>query len=110
MPGRPRAETRLEQDRAAGGRERRRLRLDDERVALASVALRVQPNSRRIYAYLRWSVGHKTFEKYLGEVTGSSRPENLAQAWRHAFELQRSGVLNLVGSANHAKHPSRART
>jgi hypothetical protein len=31
---------------------------------------------------MRWWDCGKTHERYLGEVTANSRPENLAQAWR----------------------------
>jgi DNA mismatch endonuclease (patch repair protein) len=71
-----------EQDQAAGGRQRRMIRLAGNRVALASVALRLPPRSRRVYAYLRWSVDGKTNERYICEVTGSTREKNLQAAWR----------------------------
>ena len=70
-----------EQDEAAGGRERRQVMLSENRVALASVALRLLPRSRRIYAYLRWSDLGKTEERYVCEVVHVSRRENLATAW-----------------------------
>ena len=60
--------------------------LDDGRIALGSVALRVFPSSRRIRAYLRWSDKGCTREKYLGEVDGESRLVNLRQAWALARE------------------------
>lgn len=72
-----------EQDYAAGGHERRLIVVNERRVC-ASVALRVQPNSRRVYAYLRWSDHGKTIERYLGPVDQQSRAENLKQAWRQA--------------------------
>ncbi|MPQ98137.1 hypothetical protein GB931_09425 [Modestobacter sp. I12A-02628] len=52
-----------------------------ERVVTASVALRVQPNSRRIYAYLRWSEAGRTHERYLGDFHAGDRLANLRQAW-----------------------------
>ena len=76
----------LEQDEAAGGHDRRVVPLDDGRIALGSVALRVFPNSRRIRAYLRWSDKGRTREKYLGEVDGESRLANLLRAWMLARE------------------------
>lgn len=76
------AERVAEQDQAAGGRDAREIRLSDGRCAHASIALRVLRQGRRIYAYLRWSVGGKTRERYVGEVEYDTRRENLAQAWR----------------------------
>jgi DNA mismatch endonuclease (patch repair protein) len=78
-----------EQDQAAGGRQRRKMSLPGNRVALASVALRLLPHSRRIYAYLRWSVEGKTKERYISEVTATTRADNLEAAWRivHSREL-----------------------
>lgn len=79
-----------EQDRAAGGRSRRMVNLGDGRHALASVSLRVYPNTRRIRAVLRWSQDGKSPERYLGEVDQNTRAANLAEAW----ELARtSGLL-----------------
>jgi DNA mismatch endonuclease (patch repair protein) len=77
-----------EQDVAAGGHDRRVVRLSDGRTALGSVALRVFPNSRRIRAYLRWSDRGQTREQYLGEVTGETRGENLRSAWDLAREKE----------------------
>jgi DNA mismatch endonuclease Vsr len=74
----------LEQDRAAGGRSRRMISLGDGRLALASVTLRVYPNTRRIRAVLRWSQDGKSPERYLGEVDYTSRASNLTEAWKQA--------------------------
>lgn len=54
--------------------------------ALASVALRCYPKSRRVYAYLRWTSGSsKTAERYIGDVTDCpNRATALAEAWRRA--------------------------
>lgn len=73
-----------EQDTAAGGRAARRIALAGGGSALASVALRVLPQGRRVYAYLRWSEEGRTREKYIGEVTGADRQTNLTQAWEGA--------------------------
>jgi len=80
-----RAARAAEQDRAAGARDVRTLRLADGS-AVASVALRRKRDGRRIYAYLRWSDHGKTIERYIGEVDQASRAENLAQAWRLATQ------------------------
>lgn len=83
MPGMSPA---YEQDAAAGGHDQRVVPLDDGRIALGSVALRVFPRSRRIRAYLRWSDRRRTREKYLGEVDADNRLENLQRAWTLARE------------------------
>lgn len=84
--GRSPAESVAEQDLAAEGRDQRIIRLPSGRPAVASMALRLQPNGRRIYAYLRWSVDGRTVEKYVGEVAEVDRLANVARAWRHARE------------------------
>jgi DNA mismatch endonuclease (patch repair protein) len=73
-----------EQDIAAGGRNKRLVDLGDGRSAIASVALKVYPNTRRIRAVLRWSQDGKSPERYLGEVEYSTRASNLADAWQRA--------------------------
>lgn len=73
-----------EQDIAAGGHDRRVIKLRDGRTALASISLRVYKKSRRIRAYLRWSDRGQTRENYLGEVGADTREENLRSAWRLA--------------------------
>jgi len=87
------AARRAEQDRAAGGRAERIFAQVDERPATASIALRVYPKGRRVYAYLRWSDHGRTRERYIGEVTAHNRAENLTQAWRLVAER---GLANLV--------------
>lgn len=73
-----------EQDRAAGGRDRRLVDLSDGRQAHASVTLRVYPNTRRIRAVLRWYQDGKSPERYLGEVEHNTRAANLTEAWERA--------------------------
>ncbi|MDX3657598.1 very short patch repair endonuclease [Streptomyces sp. ID05-26A] len=75
-----------EQDRAAKGRYRRNVELNDGRQALASISLRLYRRTRRIRAYLRWSQDGKTREIYVCEVEFASRGQNLAEAWRQADE------------------------
>lgn len=83
--GRAVHQARAEQDQAAGGRERRRIHVGDgRRGALASVELKRPPNSRRVYAYLRWAEKGRTINRYLGEVTANTRARALAQGWEHA--------------------------
>ncbi|GAA3424603.1 hypothetical protein GCM10018953_17860 [Streptosporangium nondiastaticum] len=85
-PGLTRAARTAEQDQAAGGHDHRLVDLGDGRTARASVELKVLPKTRRIRAYLRWSDGGKTRERYLGEVAETTREQNLALAWRMAHE------------------------
>lgn len=77
----------LEQDRAAGGRDRRAVELGDGRYARASITLRLYRRTRRIRAYLRWSQNGGTRERYVCEVDRVSRRENLTEAWRQAREM-----------------------
>jgi DNA mismatch endonuclease (patch repair protein) len=76
----------LEQDRAANGHDARLIPLADGRVAIGSIALRLYPKTRRVYAYLRWSDRGQTRERYIGEVKADSRAKNLAEAWRLVAE------------------------
>lgn len=78
-----------EQDAAAGGRAFRLINRDDGRTVAVSVALRCFPKSRRVYAYLRWSVSSRgTAEKYLGDVSDCpNREAVLRTAWRRAVAL-----------------------
>ncbi|MEU2439259.1 very short patch repair endonuclease [Streptomyces rubradiris] len=73
-----------EQDRAAGGRLARAVEIGSGQYARASIALRLYRSTRRIRAYLRWSQGGETQERYVGEVDASTRAANLAQAWKMA--------------------------
>ncbi|MGW3327081.1 very short patch repair endonuclease [Streptomyces virginiae] len=88
--GRGRKALAAEQDRAAGGRERRYVPLGDERYALASVELKVLPRTRRIRAYLRWSDGGRSPARYLGQVDADTRRANLIAGWGLAA---RKGLL-----------------
>ncbi|WP_329106861.1 very short patch repair endonuclease [Micromonospora sp. NBC_01699] len=84
--GRSRRAASLEQDRAAGGADRRLVDLGDGRRARASVELKLLPRTRRIRAYLRWSDKGRSPARYLGEVEHATRAENLAQGWRLAWD------------------------
>ncbi|MHC6627470.1 very short patch repair endonuclease [Streptomyces globosus] len=90
--GRSREALAAEQDRAAGGREGRYVRLDDDRYALASVELKVLPHTRRIRAYLRWSDKGRSPAKYLGQVDNDTRAANLVAGWEAAVEKGLVGV------------------
>jgi DNA mismatch endonuclease, patch repair protein len=71
-----------EQDRSAGGRAARAITISDNEVVVGSVCLRVPAKGRRVYAYLRWSHGGRTHERYVGQVAELTREANLAAAWR----------------------------
>lgn len=53
---------------------------------MASIRLKCLPNSRRVYAYLRYSLAGKTITKYVGDATAPTRPEALRKAWKLARE------------------------
>lgn len=74
----------MEQDRAAGGRNRRNVELGGGHLARASITLRLYRRTRRIRAYLRWSQDGKTEERYICEVESNSRKQNLVEAWQQA--------------------------
>jgi hypothetical protein len=66
-----------EQDEAAGGHNRRLINLPGGGSAMASIRLKCLPNSRRVYAYLRYSLAGKTVTKYVGDATAPTRHEAL---------------------------------
>lgn len=70
-----------EQDKAAGGPERRELRLTDGTVVTASVAVRSFPRSHQLYGYLQFKTHRKTVTKYIGRVSAESRSESLRLGW-----------------------------
>ncbi|MBE1577662.1 hypothetical protein ACFORH_10785 [Amycolatopsis roodepoortensis] len=96
-PGKTQRERAEEQDTAAGGRGARHIRLPGGPPVCGSVALRVYPSGRRIYAYLRWSERGKTRERYVGEVERPTREENLADAWRLVHD---AGLLDQAREAD----------
>lgn len=89
VPPGTRAEHAAEQDKAAGGRAARAVKLVEGGTATASIRLKHLPKSRRVYAYLRYSVGGKTRTKYVGDATVNTRARALKQAW----SLAQSGGL-----------------
>lgn len=82
----------IEQDRAAGGREARLIITEDGTISRASVELKYLGQSGSWWAYLRWSSGGKTVNRYLGKTEGKSRSECLSEAWSLAREKGLSGV------------------
>lgn len=89
-PGQSREQAAAEQDRAAGGRQRRCVALDSGQTATASVELKM-PGGRRIYGYLRYSCEGQTVNRYVGEAPGRTRQERLSHVWRLA---RRKGLVN----------------
>jgi DNA mismatch endonuclease (patch repair protein) len=73
-----------EQNEAAGGGQAREFLVEGGRRVHASIAFRRRPKRRRVYAYLRWSISGKTYERYVGEVDQDTRSANLVLAWRVA--------------------------
>lgn len=106
-PGLPRSARTTEQDRAAGGRDRRRRDLGDGRIAIASVELKLRHDTRRIRAQLRWSDSGKTQTEYIGEVDKATRGRNLAAAWKLAIAC---GMVmaadDTLGTASWASSPA----
>lgn len=79
-----------EQDEAAGGPERRELRLVDGTIVIASVAARRYARTpNQCYGYLQFKAHGKTVTKYIGRVTAESRAESLRLGW----EMLRSRKL-----------------
>jgi DNA mismatch endonuclease (patch repair protein) len=68
-----------EQDQAAGGRHHRVV-IGPQSAPLASVYFR-RPSGRRVYAYVRWSAGGRTIERYVCEAGEGTRAANLERAW-----------------------------
>jgi len=79
--GRSRAEAIAEQDRAAGGGNRRVVALPDGGRSTGSIELKLL-GGRRVYAYLRYTQNRRTVAVYVGEATGQTRAERLRSAWR----------------------------
>lgn len=103
--GRTRQAVAAEQDRAAGGPDRRWVDLGDGRRARASVELKLPPKRRRIRAYLRWSDRGRSPSHYLGEVDQPTRAANLAEGWRMAWVM---GLLStpITPETSWAKTPA----
>lgn len=76
-----RAERSAEQDRAAGGRNSRLVRVGDAEWSTASVELKRLKKGRRVYGYLRYTRRGRTMNRYIGEVTAESRERALRRAW-----------------------------
>jgi DNA mismatch endonuclease (patch repair protein) len=86
LPGLTREARAAEQDRAAGGHDKRRV-AGDPQAALASIYFR-RAAGRRVYAYLRWAESGHTSERFVCEVDHPTRVENLVHAWNVARDRQ----------------------
>jgi DNA mismatch endonuclease (patch repair protein) len=80
-----------EQDAAAGGLHRRQVRVSETETATGSIEIKEPPPGNRRWAYLRYSLGGKTVNRYVGRVTAATRAEQLRQAWELA---RRNGLLD----------------
>jgi DNA mismatch endonuclease, patch repair protein len=83
-PGRSRANANVEQDKAAGGRHRRAVRLDDGETTLGSVVLKPHARTNVVHAYLRWRADGRSVTRTLGPVTSRTRIANLTAGWDRA--------------------------
>jgi DNA mismatch endonuclease, patch repair protein len=84
-----------EQDNAAGGRDNRFMETGGSVFARASIELKKGADNSAFWAYLRWSQGGKTFNRYVGRVYGASRFERLRQGW----ELARTrGIVGAIAN------------
>ena len=75
-------QSRLEQDEAAGGHERRLAALPNGKCVTVSVAVRVFPPGREHYAYMQFKSGGRTTTRYIGNATAESRAGSLRKGWR----------------------------
>ena len=86
-----------EQDIAAGGLERRQLRLDNGAIVTASVAVRKFAKSGdESWAYLQFKTEGKTHTKYIGKVSAETRSESLNNGWE---TVRRRSLVELYGWA-----------
>lgn len=102
-PGLSRADRAAEQDRAAGGRDKRII-ASNPRQVLASIYFR-RTAGRRIYAYLRWADRGRTSEHFVCEIESPTRAENLARAWESVRELSLLTALTTVPPPSPAQTP-----
>ena len=77
----------LEQDRAAGGVDRRKLRIKSGEIVTVSLSLRSVGEKHRVI--LRFKTGGTTIQRPVGNIEAPSRFEALKQSWA----LLREGQL-----------------
>ncbi|MFL6140370.1 MAG: very short patch repair endonuclease [Labedaea sp.] len=83
-PGRPAAAIDAEQDKSAGGRHRRAVRLVNGTTARGSIVLKPMARGNAVHAYLRWRANGRTVSKSLGPVAHPTRRANLVEGWEVA--------------------------
>lgn len=82
--GRSKATAHSEQNKAAGGRHRRTVRLEAGEVAVGSVILKALARDNKIHAYLKWTVDGRSASRSLGPVKNATRESNLVDGWNLA--------------------------
>jgi hypothetical protein len=70
------------QNVAAGGIERRQLRLGDGSIACAFVSVRTFKIGYQSYGYLQFRHQGKTVTRYIGQISAGSREESLVLGWQ----------------------------
>jgi DNA mismatch endonuclease (patch repair protein) len=98
---RSRADAIAEQDRAAGGRQQRKIKLANGVEATASIELK-SLGGRRVYAYLRYFVDGRTQCDYIGEALGRTRFQRLQNAWKKVDAV----TTEREGSSAHTRLPT----
>ena len=76
----------LEQDKAAGGAELRKMRTKSGGIVTVSLALSPVDGGSRVTLRFKWGGG--TIQRTIGTVSAPSRPESLRLAWRMLRENQ----------------------
>lgn len=82
-PGRDHAAIDAEQDKAAGGRQRRMVLLDDGTLSVGTIVLKALRNGR-VHAYLRWRTERGPISRSVGQVDKTNRSANLIDGWNQA--------------------------
>ena len=88
LDGQTRRAGQAEQDDTAGGRQARRLTTSTGERAMARMAFKARPGTRRAYAYLVWNHARVRHELLLGEADQPTRRLNLTLAWRIVHDHQ----------------------
>lgn len=83
-PNRSRVVINAEQDKAAGGRHRRVVRLEGGGSARGTIVLRALKREDAVQAYLRWRSGGRTVTTSVGLVDQPTRMANLVEGWQRA--------------------------
>ena len=84
-----------EQNLAAGGNNKRLLKILNGKVVTVSVAVRkFRRNGPKKYAYMQYKTESKTFTKYIGRVSGETHLEDVAIGWRMLRESRLAENLN----------------